>query len=578
MIFDILSPYTSLSLYISHVPFMKKILTILLISSFSFSFFSAFAANDTTTSAKADHFEVSIKSPIQIGEATDVVVKVLDKSGAIKKDYLGTIYIVVDNDSRATIPYVDDGYTFKNSDQGVITFSKGLSFTKEGKMKITVIDAEDDNLEGTASVTVTVANNSSATGNETVTVTSPDNNSEIPSDSTTVTGSAKKNSKIQIWLNGKQAGETQTGDDGKFIYELKNIDQEQNILQIKLLDGTDAVIGESAKISFKVSAGGPIFNTVTVKEGSKVAVGTLLNLEISAEAKLEEVTATIGDSTGTFKETKDGIYVGTLTAPTATGSFQVSVSLKNSLGKITTKVAAATIETTEAPNPFKNIKSEVVPKKVTFTFGVETEPTELAKFKFQYGTESGTLSKESITFDKEKIKTASGMYQWYIANLDPETKYFRILGLDKDGKELAGMKASDIFVVDLSLAAASKCMVSNIAGLNTTERDGTTILSWDATPDATSGYNVYKKDIDGKYIFIENVPTNNYTIHIAKDTVKYDDFAVTGVCNNGEGESPYLTEVTNVKTGPAQLFALLALSAFIGFLVMRRRFAFFKGN
>ncbi|NDK19883.1 hypothetical protein GW819_03505 [Candidatus Gracilibacteria bacterium] len=557
---------------------MKKILTILLISSFSFSFFSAFAANDTTTSAKADHFEVSIKSPIQIGEATDVVVKVLDKSGAIKKDYLGTIYIVVDNDSRATIPYVDDGYTFKNSDQGVITFSKGLSFTKEGKMKITVIDAEDDNLEGTASVTVTVANNSSATGNETVTVTSPDNNSEIPSDSTTVTGSAKKNSKIQIWLNGKQAGETQTGDDGKFIYELKNIDQEQNILQIKLLDGTDAVIGESAKISFKVSAGGPIFNTVTVKEGSKVAVGTLLNLEISAEAKLEEVTATIGDSTGTFKETKDGIYVGTLTAPTATGSFQVSVSLKNSLGKITTKVAAATIETTEAPNPFKNIKSEVVPKKVTFTFGVETEPTELAKFKFQYGTESGTLSKESITFDKEKIKTASGMYQWYIANLDPETKYFRILGLDKDGKELAGMKASDIFVVDLSLAAASKCMVSNIAGLNTTERDGTTILSWDATPDATSGYNVYKKDIDGKYIFIENVPTNNYTIHIAKDTVKYDDFAVTGVCNNGEGESPYLTEVTNVKTGPAQLFALLALSAFIGFLVMRRRFAFFKGN
>ncbi len=147
--FDILGAYDIYFILYSSFP-MKKILALLLVSSFGFSSFSAFAATGDTAPAatgKADHFEVTIKSPVRIGEATDMVVKVLDKSGAMKKDYNGTIYVTVDNDSKATVPYAEDGYTFKNADQGTITFSKGLSFTKEGKMKVTVIDAENDNLE-----------------------------------------------------------------------------------------------------------------------------------------------------------------------------------------------------------------------------------------------------------------------------------------------------------------------------------------------------------------------------------------------------------------------------------------------
>lgn len=555
---------------------MKKTLALFLLGSLSFSFFSVFAATAPTT-GRADHFDVMIKSPVRVGEATDITVKVLDKTGAMKTDYVGTIYVTVDNDSKATVPYADDGYTFKTSDQGTITFSKGLSFTKEGKMRVTIIDAEDDNLEGVANVTVT-GGDTVATSKESVTITSPSNNSEISSNSVNVTGSTKKNSKIQIFLNGTQAGTSQTGEDGAFIYELKNLEQQNNIIQVKLLDGIDAIIGESEKISFTMSTGGPVFNSLTVKEGTKVSVGTLLNIEISAEANLQEVTATLGESTGTFKETKEGIYTGTLTAPSATGSFQVSVSLKNDLGKITARDAVETIETTELPNIFKNIKSEVVPKKVSFTFEMETEPTGLVKFKFQYGTESGALMKESVTFEKDKIKTASGAYSWYIADLDPQTKYFRILALDKEGKEITTIRPSDIFEVDLSLGAASKCMVSSIAGLTVTEGDGTTTLSWDALPDATSGYNVYKRGTDGQYALIENVKTNSYTIYIAKDTVKYDDFAITGVCNEGEGESAYFTEVTKLKTGPTQILILLSLSALIGFLVMRRKSAFFKGN
>lgn len=92
-----------------------------------------------------------------------------------------------------------------------------------------------------ASVTVSTGDTTTTTIQEVVTITSPSENSEIPSDSVNVTGTAKKNSKIQIFLNGKQAGESQTSEDGTFIYELNNIDQEQNILQVKLLDGNDQI-------------------------------------------------------------------------------------------------------------------------------------------------------------------------------------------------------------------------------------------------------------------------------------------------------------------------------------------------
>lgn len=242
--FDILGKYTALVLIFYTIP-MKKIFASILVSSFSFSFLSVFAEAApaaATSTTKADHFEVSIKSPVRVGEATDMIIKVLDKAGAIKKDFTGTIYVTIDNDSKATVPYADDGYTFKNADQGTITFSKGLSFTKEGKMKVTVIDAENDNLEGVASVTVTTGTETTTTAKETVTITSPDNNSEIPSNSVNVTGSAKKNSKIQIFLNGKQVGEGQSSEDGKFIYELKKLEQEQNVLQVKVLDGTDKIV------------------------------------------------------------------------------------------------------------------------------------------------------------------------------------------------------------------------------------------------------------------------------------------------------------------------------------------------
>lgn len=63
----IVTLYDTLLLII--IVLMKKILASLLVGSFGFSSFSVFAetgATLTPTSGKADHFEVSIKSPVRV--------------------------------------------------------------------------------------------------------------------------------------------------------------------------------------------------------------------------------------------------------------------------------------------------------------------------------------------------------------------------------------------------------------------------------------------------------------------------------------------------------------------------------
>lgn len=284
---------------------------------------------------------------------------------------------------------------------------------------------------------------------------------------------------------------------------------------------------------------------------------------------------------------------------------------------MTTKDTALTLKVVEAQpvDIFKNIKVEKGDKKATFTFELLEDNQAIAKFKFKYGkmnvatvatssatttedaasatteetpvtpaTEADaktvsnvtnatsaetTLDKESITFDKDKIMK-DGKYTWYVSGLELAPYTFELYALDKDGKELPTyIKATTD--VDLSLAAAGKCSISNIAGLKVTKKGDTSELTWESVPEATS-YNIYKKDKDGKWQLIENVATNKYTINITGNKVVYEDFAVKGMCGEKETESADYSNVTKVQTGPGLLILLVA-SGIIGYFVMRRRFA-----
>lgn len=566
---------------------MKRLFAALLSLAFLLPHPVVFAAG------KVAKFSLTVNQSAKVGEALDLTVKALDKDGGTVADYAGTVYVTVDNDSKATLPYAE-GYTFVAADQGAKTFSKGLAFSKVGNMTVSVIDIDDDKVEGIAKVNVTEGDvGPGVTGNEAVTLSAPESGSTVSGTETDVVGTTKKNSKFQVFLNGTKSGEGQSDDKGAILYKLKGLSEENNVLEVKVLDGSDKEAGTSGKISFKLAADkGPEFKSITVKEGKSVKAGTVLNVTVTAEPKLKEVSVSLGDSIEVFKEqtsgvtagnvtvgaTGEGIYVGTLTAPTASGSYPIDVTLTNDLGKKTVKNAAETITVLETPKmAYENVKIESGDKRVTFTFDVVNPVESVSKFKFSYGTESGALSKESVSFEKSKIAvtgtgaSASGStYKWYVDGLEPGKYFFKIAGLDVAGSPVTATE-SDVFEADIALNSAGVCTIANVSGLKVAKSEDQSVLSWDAIPEALS-YNVYKKDASGAYVLVENVKVTSYTIHLAKDAVKYEDFAVKAVCSDAATESADYAEATKVQTGPAQVIALLSLALGIGFFITRRRF------
>ena len=105
----------------------------------------------------------------------DVTVKALTKDGKVATGYRGTIFISVDNDYQATVPYMD-GYAFTSQDQGVKVFPKGLSFSKAGTFKVSVFDFAQAKVSGSTNVVISASVTTAVTQTPTVTPKTTSNN------------------------------------------------------------------------------------------------------------------------------------------------------------------------------------------------------------------------------------------------------------------------------------------------------------------------------------------------------------------------------------------------------------------
>lgn len=547
---------------------MKRIFSFLTLLALSTSFVPV-AMVQAADTVEVDRLEVTAPATATVGEPVDLTVKALSKDGEVVTGYAGIIFVIVENDNKATVPYAE-GYTFVAGDQGKKTFSKGLSFTKEGTFKVVVSDFDKARIEGSTKVKVGAGSATPAgTGTELVTITSPDDGSTLGNSTFSVVGTTKKNSRVQLFVNGQKALETQTDDKGGFVFDVKNTDQAKNVLSVTVLDGTDKVIGESAKVNVNVGTEGPQYLGIKLSQ-KDVTPGAKITIGVDATPGLKSVSITAGSAVTTLKEGDiPGTYAGELVAPTETGAVALDISLKNDMGKETVKKSADTINVSAPSIAYQNIKTETGDGKVSFTFEVANEPANLDKFQFSYLTGTGAETKV-VTSEKSKIKNGSGAYVWYIPGLSIAKYGFTISGIDAAGAGIAG-SASSLIEVDLSLAAAGKCMISNVSGLRVkTEKDINT-LSWDSIPEAAK-YNVYKKNAAGEFVFIESVTSTNYTIHIASGAVKYEDYAVKAVCADDSVSAEY-SPSTKVQTGPGQLLLMLSLALLATFAIFRRKMA-----
>ena len=553
---------------------MKRILALLSIISFVSTPFAPFAFADS-----ADHFEIEAVKTAAVGEAIDITVKAVAKDGSIDKNYNGSIFIFVDKDSKATVPYGQDGYTFTSGDAGKKTFSKGLSFTKEGKMLVNIGDLVNTSLNGTYIIDVTPGSWSPTTPStlsEKISIISPESGTILSSDSIEVVGTTKKNSKVQLWLSSSLITTVTSDDQGQFIASLKNITQSENILQVKVLDGNDKVIGESQKIVVKKWEDTWSIKNFSVKQGLSVEAKSSLDVSFEAQPKLSEVRVMLGDFVENFKETKDGVYEGKLVAPSATGSYDVSVTIKNDLGKSTTVPKAATLKVIASTAPakteakFENIKIEQQGSKLNFQFNVVNPPAELSKFKILYGTGKDALTTERITYDRSKIGSG-GLYTWYIDGVSPATYFVKVSALDKDGAEISGLISSiQEVAMTLNAAGPQACIVGDVGGIKVISEKWVSIISWKSVENS-KGYKVYKKSGSGELEFVADTKDPMYKIYIASGAIKYEDFAIKALCSDGKTLSPNIGMATKVQTGPGLMAAMLLIALIGGYWYVRRQ-------
>lgn len=553
---------------------MKRILALLSLIALVSTPFAPFAFADS-----ADHFEIEAVKTATVGEAIDITVKAVAKDGSIDKNYDGSIFIFVDKDSKATVPYGQDGYTFTSGDAGKKTFSKGLSFTKEGKMLVNVGDLVNTSLNGTYIIDVTPGSwtptNSSALS-EKVSIISPEGGTILSSDSIEVVGTTKKNSKVQMWLSSSLVTTVTSDDQGQFIASLKNITQSENILQAKVLDGNDKVIGESQKIVIKKGEDTGSIKNFNIKQGLSVEAKTSLDVSFEAQPKLSEVRVMLGDFVENFKETKEWLYEGKLVAPSATGSYDIAVTIKSDLGKSNTVPKAATLKVISSSQPakietkFENIKIEQQGSKLNFQFNVTNPPAELSKFKILYGTGKDALTNERITYDRSKIGSG-GLYTWYIDGVTPATYFVKVSGLDKEGAEMSNLM-SNVQEVAMTLNAAGPqaCVVGDVGDIKVVSEKWISIISWKSVENS-KGYKVYKRTWSGELEFVADTKEPMYKIYIASGAIKYEDFAIKALCSDGKTLSPNVGMATKVQTGPGLMAAMLLIALIGGYWYVRRQ-------
>ena len=255
----------------------------------------------------------------------------------------------------------------------------------------------------------------------------------------------------------------------------------------------------------------------------------------------------------------------TATPPKPVAKPVVEVKPTSTTGSTAATATVATTKATAPPPSFKIGKIVIGDKKATINFQVLNDTPLIEKFEFLYADPEGK-SKKVTTSSKADIKQANGSYAWYIGDLDLTKYVVSISGIDKNGETVS---TSQPFEVNLSLLSAGKCIIPNVSGLRVLEKKDSSVLYWDAIPEAIL-YKVYKKDANGDYVFLTETKQDSYTVHVSDGSVKYEEFSVKAVCSDGT-ESLKFSPSTSVKTGPEAVALLVIISGGIGWYIVRRR-------
>ncbi|MCX6823836.1 MAG: hypothetical protein NT085_01810 [candidate division SR1 bacterium] len=518
-----------------------------------------FIAN-TVLAADPAAFSVDVTpSSFDVNQAVDITIKAIASNGDTIKDYQGDVFIEIEgivDTADYTVP--SDGlYTFLPQDQGVKLFSKGLTIKKAGTFTIKVSDIINDSIIGQK--TIIVGTTAPTTTTETVTLISPVPGGVEKNNIANIMASAPAlpNAPYEIYINNNAVSQGTTNGNGDISAYVSGITEGDNILQIKILNANNEVIGESQVVSFgyqPIKDG--VFNSIKITPSGQFKQGEKASFTVNSSDSVTSAQLKLSDGKSIPMDKKNpGVFTKDVVMDTE-GNIQVNVDLiVLGQAKSYSGVATIIVEKGSAIGKIRLYSDSVDKTKLNVTReSIGTIP----QYKLDYGTSQNNLNLTTTVQTNEIV----------INNLNiGDIYYFQITPLDASG--IPSGTPSEI--TQAKIGEEISCTVVGIK--ITTGQIGEKYYLMRSGAINMDKYVVYRSDFETTDISqMQKVGETTGTMfeYPFNKNAKKEAFAyymIQGICK--DGTTLNVDSVKKIQTGPAENILLIILISLFGYTIYK---------
>lgn len=519
-----------------------------------------FGVSHGHAATQPDAFIVEVQpSSFDVNEAVDITIKAVTANGDIVKDYQWDVFIEIDGIAD-TADYVVPSewlYTFVAQDQWVKLFSKGLIVKRSGTFAVKVSDIVNESIAGEKTIIVGSSTNASAT--ESISIATPADGGIERNNVVNVIANAPQlpNSPYSIFLNNSIVAEGTTDSIGDINAYMSGVIAWQNLLQIKISNANNEIIGESTSMRFTYNPiKDGVFDSVQILPSTKVKQGTKTTFNVSTSDSVSSAVIKLSNGKSLPMDRKTAwLFTKDIVIDTE-GNIDVGVDLLNA-GKTSSYTGIATVIVEKSISIGKiRLYSDSIDKT---KLNVTRETVGKAdKYKVEYGTSSDLLDQFVIAPTNEIV----------INNLTiGQTYYFQITPLDSTQTAIGQTSPVTQIVVGQDLA----CIVKNISVRDQKIGDKYYLVrSWVENADK---YLIYRSDFDtSDSSKMQKVGETTgtmfeYPFDKSSKTDKYAYYLVEAACKNGSNLK--IDNAKRIKVWPVENVLLFIVIALFGYCIFR---------
>lgn len=516
--------------------------------------------NHGHAATQPDAFIVEVQpSSFDINEAVDITIKAVTANGDIVRDYEWDVFIEVDGIAD-TADYVVPSewlYTFLPQDQWVKLFSKGLIVKRQGTFAVKVSDIINESIAGEKTIIVGNSNNASAT--ESITIVSPATDGIEKNNVINVIANAPQlpNSPYDIFLNNSIVAQGTTDTIGDINAYISGVIAGQNLLQIKITNAQNEIIGESESMRFTYSPiRDGVFDSIQILPGTKVKQWSKATFNISTSDSVTSAQIKLSDGrTLPMDRSTAWLFTKEITM-TTDGTIDIGANLINAgQTKSYTGIAVVIVEKSISIGKIRLYSDSVDKTKLNVTW--ETVGT-ADKYKVQYGTSDITLDQFVIVPSNEII--VENLTIW-------STYYFQITPLDSNETVIGEASA----ITQTTIGEELSCIVKNIT-VSDQKIGDKYYLVWSGVENANA-YIIYRSDFEtndsSKMVKVgETTGTMfEYPFNKASKTEQYAYYLVEASCKDGTNLK--IDNAKKIQVGPVENILLFIVIALFGYCIYR---------